>query len=212
MAKVLGFSGKKQSGKTTAARCVSNACHGGAMTISFVDQLKGFFRDVFVPPDLEWRPDSESCKNQMLPMGRTVREGLQWFGTDVCRAADPDCWVRCWRYSIENEEYKAELSGNPISLILVPDVRFPNELAAIQEMGGHVIRLLRAPFDDRHESETALDEIEAASLVQLGLDGLPLRVHGTEGRMFDAVIDNRDMTIPEQNAAVLNLVTEMEWI
>lgn len=208
MAKILGFSGKKQSGKTTAVKCVRNhfledGNDSGVVVCGFFDAAKEWFRmGVGLPAHIDM--DSQETKDIMLPSGLTVREGLQKFGTDYCRSICLDWWVNVWIVRIRRYA--------PNVLILVPDVRFPNELTAIQEMGGHVIRLLRAPFDDRHESETALDEIEAASLVQLGLDGLPLRVHGTEGRMFDAVIDNRDMTIPEQNAAVLNLVAERGWI
>ena len=38
------------------------------------------------------------------------------------------------------------------------DVRFPNEVDAILEAGGEVIKLQRAPLKDDHSSETALDK------------------------------------------------------
>ncbi len=76
----------------------------------------------------------------------------------------------------------------------------------IQDMGGHVIRLLRAPFpEDEHESETALDFAERDTIDNYKpCDGHRIR--------FDAIIDNRKMTIPEQNEAVWKLVTERNWI
>jgi hypothetical protein len=70
---------------------------------------------------------------------------------------------------------------------VITDVRFPNEVEGIQKAVGKVIRFTRAPVSDEHESEKALD----------GYTG------------FDAVIDNADMNIPEQNDAVTKLL--IEW-
>jgi len=210
--KILGFSAKEQGGKTTAVNCVLDRVQCETDVIPFAWPLKEMFGKLFVPPDMPWDPDSEDCKSQMLPMGKTVRHGLQWFGTDVCRGADPDCWVRAWKWSVS----EAKQSEWPPVLILVPDVRFPNELAAVQEMGGHVIRLLRAPFEDQHESETALDEVErftwndkvSKDRVVVWPDLAPEQY----GQAFDACIDNRSMSIPEQHKAVLDLVTERRWV
>lgn len=59
-------------------------------------------------------------------------------------ARDPDCWVRA---------YKGGRRLQPISsyadLILTPDVRFPNEVACIQDLGGHVIRQGPRLFPER---------------------------------------------------------------
>jgi hypothetical protein len=63
-----------------------------------------------------------------------------------------DCWVHAW----ENEVVAtwAEYGAVPI---IVPDVRYRNEVAKIKEMGGIVIRLTRHPFEDMHPSEIELD-------------------------------------------------------
>lgn len=65
---------------------------------------------------------------------------------------------------------------------LISDVRFPNECDAILNAGGFAIRLLRGQKKDSHDSETALDDY----------------------KKFSAVIDNRTMSIPEQNEAIYN--------
>jgi hypothetical protein len=114
----------------------------------------------------------------------TGREIMQYFGTDICRQMYDTIWVDATLRRIEAEQ---------VGLALIPDVRFPNEVIGIQEAGGKVIRFLRAPFagEDEHESETALDDFD--------LD------------KFDAVIDNREMTIPEQNKAVVEAMQEWDW-
>lgn len=114
----------------------------------------------------------------------TGRNVMQYFGTDICRKMYNNVWVDATIRQIQAEQ---------VGLALIPDVRFPNEVIGIQEAGGKVIRFLRAPFagEDEHESETALDDFD--------LD------------KFDAVIDNREMTIPEQNKAVVEAMQEWDW-
>ena len=75
-------------------------------------------------------------------------------------------------------------------LSIVPDVRFPNEVEAIQKAEGRVIRLTRKPFEDGHPSEIALD----------GYDG------------FDYVLDNSKLSIDETNLELLEIMKEWEWL
>lgn len=87
----------------------------------------------------------------------TAREVMQVFGTDIMRAWDEDVWVRPCMRKVEEASTK---------LVLITDVRFPNELEAIHERGGKVIRLLRDPLggEDKHDSETALDNMAGFDL------------------------------------------------
>ena len=93
-------------------------------------------------------------------------------------------------------------------IVLTGDVRFENEVKCIQELGGHVIRFLRSPFDDDHASEAALDGVEYDTAHCLAKNFEP--PPGTI--LFDAIVDNREMNIEEQNEFVWNLVTERGWI
>ena len=79
-------------------------------------------------------------------------------------------------------------------MAIVCDVRFPNEVEAIQKAGGKVLRLLRDVYEgqDQHSSETALDDY-------------PLE-------KFDWVLDNKELTVAEQNDAVFQLLKEINWI
>jgi len=67
---------------------------------------------------------------------------------------------------------------------IIDDCRFPNEVKGVQRVGGRVIRLTRCPYTDIHKSETILDNYTG----------------------FDAVLDNQDMTIEQQNKALYKLL------
>ena len=101
----------------------------------------------------------------------TGREFLQFFGTEIGRKMYPPIWVNATINKI-----MAEQSG----LAIVTDVRFPDEVAAIQKAGGYVIRLDRALFpEDKHPSEVSLD------------------TDVYDWNNFDAVIQNRDLSLAD---------------
>lgn len=195
---IIGFSGKKQSGKTTAVNDLWDRL-GQVTRLSFADALKDTVTDLFLPSDVSVDWDSDAFKSITHPCGKTYRELLQVFGTDWCRNLWPDVWVNALLKRLENYDDH--------DIILIGDCRFPNEVKAIQDLGGKVIRLTRAPFadQDQHESETALDEMANKTKI-LNMCGYNRNAAGG-GEFFDHVLDNRDMSIPEQNQAVWQLVT-----
>lgn len=111
----------------------------------------------------------------------TARKIMQYFGTDICRKMYFNVWVDATINRIQIEQS---------SLAIIGDIRFPNEVEAVQKAEGKVIRFLRAPFagQDEHTSETALNDY-------------PLE-------KYDAVIDNVEMDIPTQNKAVKEQLVE----
>jgi hypothetical protein len=111
----------------------------------------------------------------------TAREFLQYFGTDICRNIKSNIWV-------DSCVNRIEQSGT--ELALVPDIRFPNEVEAIQKAGGKVIRLTRKPHEDEHDSENALNDYDG----------------------FDHVLDNQDLNIDETNRALLEILKGWGWI
>lgn len=177
--KIIAFSGRKQSGKTTAVSYLCKVFTGTnpnterlVEVIDFAAALKEFVIREFCPT--WWTLDTiEYEKGTTLSCGKTVREVLQIVGTDWFRTLDPDYWVKKWKIAVLQS--RAET-------ILCADVRFPNEIRAVQSLGGKVIRFLRNPFpDDKHVSETALDVVQKT------------------GEAFNAIMDNSDMSIAEQN-------------
>ena len=115
------------------------------------------------------------------PGKMSVREFLQFFGTDICRQIYEDVWQTRLLKDISMEQ--------PL-IAIVDDCRFPNEVQAIQESDGKVIHLTRSKYGDSHASESALASCED----------------------FDAVIDNQNMSIHEQNVEIIRLLTEWGWI
>ena len=83
-----------------------------------------------------------------------------------------------------------QIVASGTQLAIVPDVRFENEVEAIQKAGGKVIRLTRKPHEDAHPSETALDNYEN----------------------FDAVIDNQNFDINETNIKIMEVLREWGWL
>lgn len=109
----------------------------------------------------------------------TGREAMQHIGTNIFRAIFESCWTQYLVNRIKQE--KPEIA-------LISDMRFPNEVKAIKNEGGFVVRLLRTkPGEDLHASETSLNNFED----------------------FDAVIDNRTMSIAEQNEAIYNTLKHL---
>lgn len=162
---------------------------------SFATPLKNFCMDVFGLTYEQVYGNNEQ-KNSLTELywehmpepihraGRmTARELLQYFGTNICRRMSDDCWVDATIRKIQKEQSQ---------FAIIVDVRFPNEVKGIQAAGGKVLRFTRAPFagQDEHKSETALDDYTG----------------------FDAIIDNANMNITEQNMAVTQQLIEWGYV
>ena len=80
----------------------------------------------------------------------TPRTLMQYFGTEYRRAQDDQYWVK-----------KCMNSCSKSMLNIITDVRFPNEVKAIKDAGGVVVRIDRPDrpgvSNQEHPSETALD-------------------------------------------------------
>lgn len=104
----------------------------------------------------------------------TGREVMEIFGTDICRAMDPNCWARIYRL-IQSERY-------PVAL--VTDARFPNEITIGTEIGAKAVRLTRKVDDSQTDAEVALDDFPMGE--------------------YSLVIDNQNMTREEKEKLVLD--------
>lgn len=209
---IIEFSGRKGSGKDTCADAlatrletangayvyrrslvVTRYAFGGYLKqvcmqlfgLSYT-QCWGTQADKDTPTRLTWErfpiPDQEKPR---LTGPMTAREVLQYFGTNVIRRIDPDAWVR--------HLLQRSIPGSAPDIALITDGRFPNEVEAVLEAGGNVLRLTRMPFpDDTALSETALDP------------------EHYDWSRFSAVIDNAALTLDETHDAVWRVVDP--WI
>lgn len=113
------------------------------------------------------------------PGPMSAREVMQYVGSDIFRAMFADVWTNATINDVKSSQ------GTWLSIIT--DCRFPNEVKAIQNAGGKVVRLRRGEhYPDKHKSETALNMF-------------PLED-------YDAVIDNKHMKIEEQNKEIYKLL------
>ncbi len=111
----------------------------------------------------------------------TNREVVKYFATEVCRQFDPECFIRPTIRQIDGWQ-----STHPEGIAFLTDIRFVNEIQSIQSRGGRVIRYLRTIDTDGHASENELDYYTG----------------------FDAIVDNREMTVEQKDEATLHLLKE----
>lgn len=162
---------------------------------AFADKLKQFAIDIFgLEEELVYGTDEDKntetfLKWEDMPSSgkkkgtMTVRQVLQYVGTDVFRKMYKNIWVdSCLR----------DIRKDAPDLALICDVRFENEIKSIQKEEGMVIGLTRYKKDkDSHKSE-----LEIADKLSL----------------CDAVVDNSKLTIPEQNEQIYNALKDAEFI
>lgn len=148
---IIGISGKKGSGKDTFSRLLEEQLVNSGFTVTikaFANNLKeccalisGQFPWVF------YDQNSKDKKAGLLNM--TNRELMQKFG-DLTRQLDPDIWIKL---TLE-PDYKIAPD-----VLLITDVRFKNEVKAIKDRGGILIRIKSdRSVADSHISETDLDD------------------------------------------------------
>lgn len=141
--KIVAFSGKRGTGKTTAAVYLQEEY--GFVRVSFANRLKEA-AEFFHPGFSKWAKE----KPRKELGGQTPREYLITLGSHE-RFYDPNYWVKST--GIE------KMSGK----IVVDDLRFPNEAEFLKELGAHIVRIERFEYlnvygknlDD--PSETAMD-------------------------------------------------------
>ena len=142
---IIGICGLIGAGKDTAADYLVN--FHGFRRDSFASSLKDAVASIFgwnremlegrTKHAREWREEIDPWWSQRLNMPElTPRLILQLWGTEVCRQNfHDDIWIA----SLENRLRKAEDN------IVISDCRFPNEITAIRNSGGRVIRIVRGP-------------------------------------------------------------------
>jgi hypothetical protein len=131
--KLIGFCGVAGAGKSFAA--VHLVRNHGFSRLRFAGPLKDMMRALGLNESEIEGADKERPSD--LLGGKTPRHAMQTIGTEWGRELiDPDLWTRAWGRAADN----ALAAGQSI---VVDDVRFSNEAAAIWARGGSLVRLFR---------------------------------------------------------------------
>ena len=192
---IIGICGFIGSGKDTVADYLVNLHH--FRRESFANTLKDAVSAVFgwdrtmlegrTKQAREWREQQDNWWTNRLGMVITPRWVLQNWGTEVCRNGfHDDIWIA----SLENK------LRNSTDDVVISDCRFPNEIKAIKNAGGIVVRVVRGAEPEWYDAAVSRNRgpngnstwaLSGRRLEQLG-------VHASEtawvGTRFDAVLDN----------------------
>lgn len=208
---IIGFVGFIGSGKDTAADYLVN--FHGFRRDSFANTLKDAVAAVFgwdrtllegrTKSSREWREQRDEWWSERLGREITPRLMLQLWGTEVCRQGfHDDIWIA----SLENKMRKTTDD------IVISDVRFPNEIKAIHNAGGRVVRIVRG--EDPEWYQDAWNVNQGPQNMQWALSKMRMterKIHASEtawiGNGIDLEIDNNG-TIDDLFAQIKNLVEE----
>jgi hypothetical protein len=210
---IIGFVGFIGSGKDTAADYLVNFHE--FRRDSFANTLKDAVAAVFgwdrvllegrTKEAREWREQVDPWWAERLAMpALTPRWVLQYWGTEVCRTGfHDDIWIA----SLENKMRK---TGDNI---VISDVRFPNEIKAIHNAGGIVVRVKRGEDPEWYDAAVSVNQgpngnatwsLSKAILNQL-------KIHASEtawvGGDIDYIISN-DTSIDDLFKQIKNLVED----
>jgi len=211
---IIGFVGLIGSGKDTAADYLVN--FHGFRRDSFAGTLKDAVAAVFgwdrtllegrTKEAREWREQIDPWWAKRLGMpDLTPRWILQYWGTEVCRKAFHDS---IWIASLE---YKLLTSNDDI---VISDVRFPNEIAAIHNAGGLVVRIKRGEDPDWFPAAESYNRGPNGNSTW-ALSGMKLersKIHASEYSWVGGKIDHtvfNDTTIDSLFEQIKNLVEDL---
>ena len=154
--KVLAFGHQKRVGKDTFANYVVTALRLSCkarkiIKAGFADKLKDVCYQLYswaglMPRDFYDLPENERFKEEVLPaIGKSPRGIWISFGNEVKNATYPNTWL----------DYL--LKGSNCDVLVISDMRFPNEAHRIRHLGGKVVKIVRPSVP--HTSDAADDPL-----------------------------------------------------
>jgi hypothetical protein len=155
---IIGFTGKKRSGKDSVSKVIQELHPDHVSVYSFADPLKKAVCNLFSIQI------TEENKESPLPFWDNVspRYLLQRTG-DKVKELFPDIFIRSMYSNIQNEMNKIQKQEKE-HIILITDIRFNNEAEFVHSLGGFIIeinadkRLSNTTDDDTHCSEKGIDQ------------------------------------------------------
>jgi len=158
---IIGLCGYKGTGKTTAADYLEKEY--GFLKINFKDGLIEEMKQR-LPNTLEALRASHnysSINDLFFYKPEIFRALMQEYGTEVRRADDSEYWVKQWVAKVKAAKCN----------IVTDDVRFFNELAALGDMDGVLLRITRP--DVTTGGEHASEKEQEAFIEDFTITGIP---------------------------------------
>lgn len=151
--KIVAFTGRKGSGKDTAAEALRNI---GYEVMSFADTMKDGLSEMLLIDRIYF--DDPDLKERLIDdYDVTPRYLMQTIGTDWGRKMiSENLWIKVMNKRLNNCKN---------NYITVTDVRFNSEARLIKDLGGKIINIKRndSVYEDNigfnHDSEKGIDEI-----------------------------------------------------
>lgn len=161
---LIAFCGVAGSGKSTAAKYLQKQ---GYRRERFAGPLKAMMAALGCT-EAEIDGDRKEIPCDLLG-GATPRHAMQTLGKEWGRdLIHPDLWLNAWKNAVKAK-------AGPVTC---DDCRFPNETAAIREMGGIIVRIERAGV--------AVSSTHVSENYELPFD-VTIRNDGTEADLADAI-------------------------
>lgn len=164
---LIGIAGRKYSGKDTVGDMILEELYEDDLhTVkkSFADPLKEACRSVFGFDDEQLYGSKKEVVDEYWDI--TPRAAFQYVGTEMFRKMTgnliPDVGEDIWVKSMERY-----IKENSDKNIIIPDVRFQNELDMINDNGGFIFKIVRPSLES---TDTHASEINCDTLV--GVDGI----------------------------------------
>jgi hypothetical protein len=155
-APLVGVMGYAQAGKDTFGTAL------GYDRIAFADQLKALA--LACHPEIRFWVEEKGWEWAKLNHPG-CREFLQDLGVGAREIIGPNVWVDA-----------AFLGWNPTRPTVITDVRFPNEVQAIRDRGGLIVKIVREGHKppNNHVSETYVDEVDPDYIFTAPYPGIPI--------------------------------------
>jgi len=201
---IIGFAGKKRSGKDTAAKAIEDL---GYRPVAFADPIKETCQNVF--HFTEDQIDG-SKKGEIDGFWEfSPRWAMQQIGTELFRdGIDKEVWAKSLLSRIDNSDHEKWA---------VTDVRFPNEVRHLQKAGAEVVYIKRPechpslnPMKKWFAKQDGIFKKAASFFVDFGPE-----YHASEISLDDHPVTNEpdivnDGTIGQFRAAVRKHVKDVE--
>lgn len=215
MSQIIGIVGFIGSGKDTVADYLVN--FHGFRRESFANSLKdavslvfGWDRELLegrTKQSREWRETRDDWWSKRLKKDITPRWVLQYWGTEVVRKGfHDDMWVA----SLENR------LRSSTDDIVITDCRFPNEIKAIRNAGGRVVRIKRGPepewFNDAKSMNRGPNRNMSWALSKHNIEKLGIHASETAwvGTKFDITLNNNGTLDELYNQIEINITNSQE--